>query len=128
MSKNYVAKTTIDFSNLNFYVRPGDILVHDPVNKNTLTIYRDGEIVKTGKQEPLGIAAFLKNGYIQEISPQLLKTLRTTKPAGKTQARSLPVEASAAKAEPKKQAFKASAPSSKKSDPERKEETSNLSN
>jgi hypothetical protein len=114
MSKNYVAKTTIDFSNLNFYVRPGDILVHDTKNKNSLTVYRNGEIVKTGKQDPLGIAAFLKNGYIQEVSTELAKTSVTKKPQSRVTAPE-PVQS---KPEPKKQVFKAAAQAVKKSEAE----------
>lgn len=66
MSKSYVAKTTINFVDFEFYVRPGDVLVHDTANHNRLTVYRNGQIVKVLKQEPLGIAAFLKNKFIVE--------------------------------------------------------------
>lgn len=68
MQKSFVAKTTINFVDFEFYVRPGDLLVHDTSNHNRLTVYRNGQIVKVVKQEPLGIVAFLKNKFIEEVS------------------------------------------------------------
>jgi hypothetical protein len=65
--KSYVAKTTINFIDFEFYVRPGDMLVHDTANHNRLTVYRNGQIVKIVKQEPLGIVAFIKNKFIEEV-------------------------------------------------------------
>lgn len=67
MQKSYFAKTTINFVDFEFYVRPGDLLVHDPANQNRLTVYRNGQIVKVVKQDPLGIVAFLKNRFIEEV-------------------------------------------------------------
>jgi hypothetical protein len=46
MQKSFVAKTQIYFQAAEFYVRAGDILVHDPANANKLTIFRNKEIVK----------------------------------------------------------------------------------
>ncbi len=67
MQKSYLAITTINFVDFNFYVRPGDLLVHDLGNHNRLTVYRNGQIVKVVKQEPIGILAFLKNKFIQDV-------------------------------------------------------------
>lgn len=67
MTKCYVSKTTINFVDFEFYVRPGDVLVHDTHNQNRLTVYRNGQIVKVVKQDPLGIVAFLKNRFIEEV-------------------------------------------------------------
>lgn len=67
MIKSYVARTTINFIDFEFYVRPGDLLVHDTANHNRLTVYRNGQIVKVVKQEPLGIVAFLKNKFIEAV-------------------------------------------------------------
>lgn len=69
MQKSYVAKTTINLVNFEFYIRPGDLLVHDPANQNRLTVYRNGQIVKVVKQDPLGLAVFLKVKFIEEITP-----------------------------------------------------------
>lgn len=66
--KSYVAKTTINFVDFEFYIRPGDLLVHDSANHNRLTVYRNGQIVKVVKQNPLGVAAFLKNKFIEEVT------------------------------------------------------------
>jgi hypothetical protein len=67
MQKSYVAKTTINYVDFNFYVRPGDLLVHDTANQNRLTVHRNGQIVKVVKQDPLGLVAFLKNNFITEV-------------------------------------------------------------
>jgi hypothetical protein len=67
MTKSYVAKTTIHFVDFEFYVRPGDVLVHDTQNQNRLTVYRNGQIVKVVKQNPLGIVALLKNNFVKEL-------------------------------------------------------------
>lgn len=69
MQKSYVAKTTINFVDFEFYVRSGDLLVHDTANQNRLTVYRNGQIVKVVKQDPIGIVAFLKNKFIEEVNP-----------------------------------------------------------
>lgn len=69
MQKSYIAKTTINFVDFEFYVRSGDLLVHDTANQNRLTVYRNGQIVKVVKQDPIGIVAFLKNKYIEEVVP-----------------------------------------------------------
>ena len=65
--RSYVAKTVINFLDFEFYIRPGDLLVHDTANHNRLTVYRNGQIVKVIKQGSLGIAAFLKNKFIEEV-------------------------------------------------------------
>ena len=70
MKKSYVAKTTINFVEHGFFVRSGDILIHDVANQNQMTIYRGGQIVKVIKQTSLGVLAMLKNRYIEETSTQ----------------------------------------------------------
>ena len=65
--KSYVAKSTINFVDFEFYIRPGDLLVHDTANHNRMTVYRNGQIVKVVKQGPLGIVALLKNNFIEEV-------------------------------------------------------------
>jgi hypothetical protein len=69
MQRSYISSTTINFIDFNFYVRPGDLLVHDTVNHNRLTVYRNGQIVKVVRQDPIGIVAFLKNKFITEVAP-----------------------------------------------------------
>src|SRR5208337_2331628 len=66
MMKSYVAKSPINFVQFSFRVNAGDILVHDTVNQK-LTVYRNGEIVKTMKQSSLGMAALLKDHFAEEV-------------------------------------------------------------
>ena len=70
--KSYIARTTINFVEFEFYIRAGDLLVHDTANQNRLTVYRNGQIAKVVKQSPLGISAFLKNKFIEEIPAEVL--------------------------------------------------------
>ena len=65
--KSYVSNTTINFEGFKFYVRPGDILVHDARNQNSLSVYRNGQLVKVVKQDPLAIEAFVKSKFIVEV-------------------------------------------------------------
>jgi hypothetical protein len=67
LQKSYIVKSPINFANFGFFVRVGDILVHDPVNGNKLIVYRGGEIVKAMVQTTLGMAALLKQGFISEL-------------------------------------------------------------
>jgi hypothetical protein len=66
MQKSYVAKSPINFVQFSFRVNAGDILVHDTVNQK-LTVYRNGQIVKTLKQSSLGMSAFVKDHSAVEI-------------------------------------------------------------
>ena len=98
MQKSYVVKSAINFANFGFFVRVGDVLMHDTANGNKLTVYRGGEIVKAIAQTPLGIAALLKQGFITEVSqaphaPQ--------KPADAPQTPRKAVPAPAKKADPR---------------------------
>ena len=68
MLKSFIARTTINFVDFEFYVRPGDVLVYDTTN-HRLTAYRNGQIVKAIKQDFLALAAFLKNRFIEELVP-----------------------------------------------------------
>jgi hypothetical protein len=78
MTKSYVAKSPINFVQYGFRVNAGDILVHDTTNQR-LTVYRNGEIVKTMKQSSLGISALLKDHFAEEVVE------RAPKPAAKPQ-------------------------------------------
>jgi hypothetical protein len=69
LTKSYVVKSSINFANFGFFVRVGDILVHDTANGNKLTVYRGGEIVKAITQTALGMAALLKQGFVSELIP-----------------------------------------------------------
>jgi hypothetical protein len=68
VQKTYVALTPVNFADHDFFVRVGDILVHDISNNNRLTVYRNGEIVKTLSQTALCIAAMVKSGFIQDTT------------------------------------------------------------
>jgi hypothetical protein len=68
LQKSFVVKSPINFANFAFFVRVGDILVHDTANGNRLTVYRGGEIVKAITQTTLGMAALLKQNFISELT------------------------------------------------------------
>ena len=68
MTKSYVVKSPINFANFGFFVRVGDILVHDTANGNKLTVYLNGEIVKAIIQTSLGMAALLKQNFVSELT------------------------------------------------------------
>ena len=65
--RTFVAKTTVNFPDLELYVRMGDLLVYDATNQNNLTIYRGGSIVKTIKTTPIAIAAMTKTKMLEEV-------------------------------------------------------------
>jgi len=73
MQRSYLVKSPVHFADLGFFVKVGDILVHDTSNANRLTVYRNGEVVKAVKQTSLGIAAMVKSGFIVEVVPQAPK-------------------------------------------------------
>lgn len=80
MQKSYIVKSPINFANFAFFVRVGDILMHDTSNGNKLTVYRSGEIVKAITQTALGVAALLKQGFIAEVLPQHSPAIVAPKP------------------------------------------------
>jgi hypothetical protein len=77
--QSYIAKTTINFVDFEFYVRPGDLLVHDSANHNRMTVYRNGQIIKVVKQGPLAMVAFLKNKFIEEVATAASHTVGVPK-------------------------------------------------
>lgn len=70
MQRSYLVKSPVNFADFGFFVKVGDILVHDTSNGNKLTVYRNGAVVKDVKQTSLGIAAFVKTGFIVEVTQQ----------------------------------------------------------
>jgi hypothetical protein len=70
MQRSYLVKTPVHFADFGFFVKVGDILVHDMANANKLTVYRNGEVVKAVKQTALGIAAMVKSEFIVEVTQQ----------------------------------------------------------
>jgi hypothetical protein len=79
MTKSYVAKSPINFVQYGFRVNAGDILVHDTTNQR-LTVYRNGEIVKTMKQSSLGISALLKDHFAEEVVERAPKSADKPQP------------------------------------------------
>lgn len=73
MQRSYLVKSPVHFADLGFFVKVGDILVHDTSNSNRLTVYRNGEVVKAVKQTTLGLAAMQKSGFIEEMTQQAAK-------------------------------------------------------
>ena len=73
MQRSYLVKSPVHFADLGFFVKVGDILVHDTSNANRLTVYRNGEVVKAVKQTTLGLAAMQKSGFIEEVIQQAPK-------------------------------------------------------
>lgn len=102
MQKSYLVKSPVNFADFGFFVKVGDILVHNPSHANQLTVYRNGEAVRTVQQTTLGIAAFIKTGMIVEVTQQAKKApakpVEPAKPAPKPKAAPAP--------EPKKEAPK----------------------
>lgn len=84
MQKSFVVKSPINFVDFGFFVRIGDILVHDTANNNRLTVYRNGEIAKVITQTPLCMAALMKSDFIAEMLPP---------PPGSAQTKPAPVAA-----------------------------------
>lgn len=70
MQRSYLVKSPVHFADFGFFVKVGDILVHDTSNANRLTVYRNGEVVKAVKQTSLGLAAMQKSGFIEEVIQQ----------------------------------------------------------
>ena len=64
MQKSYVVKLTVFFSDVDIYVREGDVCVHTPT-ENKLTIYRGGEILKTCVRTADSIESMVKLGWIK---------------------------------------------------------------
>lgn len=73
MQRSYLVKSPVNFADFGFFVKVGDILVHNTSNANQMTVYRNGEAVKTIQQTALGIAAFVKTGFIVEVTQQAKK-------------------------------------------------------
>jgi len=73
MQRSYLVKSPVHFADFGFFVKVGDILVHDTSNANRLTVYRNGEVVKAVKQTTLGLAAMQKSGFIEEVIQQASK-------------------------------------------------------
>src|SRR5271168_4961252 len=73
MQRSYLVKSPVHFADFGFFVKIGDILVHDTSNANRLTVYRNGEVVKAVKQTTLGLAAMQKSGFIEEVIQQASK-------------------------------------------------------
>jgi len=67
MQRSYLVKSPVHFADFGFFVKVGDILVHDTANANRLTVYRNGAVVKAVEQTTLGIAAMVKSDFIQEV-------------------------------------------------------------
>jgi len=67
VQRSYLVKSPVHFADFGFFVKVGDILVHDTSNANRLTVYRNGEVVKAVKQTFLGLAAMQKSGFIEEV-------------------------------------------------------------
>ncbi len=69
--KSYFVNTTVNFEKSKFYVRPGDLLSYDAQHGNSLAVYRNGQLLKVLKQDPLAVEAFVKSGFIVEVrAPQ----------------------------------------------------------
>jgi hypothetical protein len=63
MKTSYTALCRINLKSA-LYIEKGDMLIFDPANKNNLTIYRNGSIVKTTQHTQLGLNAMIKTGMI----------------------------------------------------------------
>lgn len=112
MQRSYLVKSPVHFADFGFFVKVGDILVHDTSNANRLTVYRNGEVVKAVKQTALGLAAMQKSGFIEEVTQ---KPRTSQSPVDGAKAPQKPVPAPpkppvAKKEEPKREAVKKEEP------------------
>jgi outer membrane biosynthesis protein TonB len=106
MQRSYLVKSPVHFADFGFFVKVGDILVHDTSNANRLTVYRNGEVVKAVKQTALGLQAMQKNGFIEEVIQAAKTTARAPqKPVEAPKPAPKPVETPKpqAKPQPKRQ-------------------------
>jgi hypothetical protein len=81
MQRSYLVKAPVHFADFGFFVKTGDMLVHDTSNSNRLTVYRNGEVVKAVKQTSLGLAAMQKSGFIEEVTQSKTASKAPQKPA-----------------------------------------------
>lgn len=58
MQRQYVANTTVCFSDYKFFVRSGDLCVHNEVT-NDFVIYRNGELMATVKTSVMALKAMM---------------------------------------------------------------------
>ena len=86
MQRSYLVKSSVNFADFGFFVKVGDILVHDMANGNKLTVYRNGAVVRSVQQTTLGLAAMVKNEVIVEV----VSTFPTPTAASKTQGKPIP--------------------------------------
>jgi outer membrane biosynthesis protein TonB len=81
LQRSYLVKSPVHFADFGFFVKIGDMLVHDTSNANRLTVYRNGEVIKAVKQTTLGLAAMQKNGFIEEVTQSKTAPKAPPKPA-----------------------------------------------
>ena len=58
MQRQYVSNATVNFSDHKFFVRPGDLCVHNEVT-NDFVIYRSGELMATVKTSVMALKAMM---------------------------------------------------------------------
>lgn len=75
MQKSYLVKQPMNFGQvLNFFIKPGDILIFNSANQNKVTVYRDGNIMKIiPNQSLVGLSGLVKIRWIEEIAPEVAK-------------------------------------------------------
>jgi hypothetical protein len=58
MQRQYVANATVNFSDHKFFVRPGDLCVHNEIT-NDFVVYRSGELMATVKTSVMALKAMM---------------------------------------------------------------------
>lgn len=58
MQRQYVSNATVNFSDHKFFVRPGDLCVHNEVT-NDFVVYRNGELMATVKTSVMALKAMM---------------------------------------------------------------------
>ena len=71
MQKQYVSNHTVNFSDFKFFVRPGDVCVHNEVT-NDFVIYRNGDLVATLKTSVMALKSMMtpETSYFSEIKEE----------------------------------------------------------
>jgi hypothetical protein len=101
MTRSYLVKTPVHFADFGFFVKVGDILVHDTANSNRLTVYRNGEVVRAVQQTSLGIAAMVKSEFIREIAQPAHKAAPKASPKAASKPAPEPAKAAPKREDPK---------------------------
>lgn len=81
MQKQYVANSTVNFSDFKFFVRPGDVCKHNE-NTNDFVIYRNGSLAATLKTSVMALKSMMtpETKYFSEIEDLVASNVTVVEP------------------------------------------------